>query len=149
MFQPQKRMTKRWIFAAVGAALAVPLVESGYRNLKQAPRGPWGAGLWQFIPQTARNYGLRVDEKVDERLDEGKLTDAAFRYLNSNHQRFQSWELALLAYNVGENRVQQGIDGTGSRDAWTLIARGYEGDTRYLAKVMAALLILGRPEALN
>ncbi len=132
--------------------MAVPVVESGYRNLKQAPRAPGvglGAGLWQFIPQTARNFGLRVDAAVDERLDERKLTDAAFRYLTANHQRFQDWELALLAYNIGESRVQQGIEKTGSRDAWTLIDRGYEGDVRYLAKLTAAVMILGRPEVLD
>lgn len=129
--------------------MAVPIVESGYQNLKQSPRGPWGAGLWQFIPQTARNFGLRVDSTLDERLDERKLTDAAFRYLTANQQRFQDWELALLAYNVGESRVQQGIEKVGSRDAWTLIDRGYEGDSRYLAKVMAAVMVLGRPEVLD
>ena len=46
---------------------ALPIMESGYQNLSQSPLPQYAAGLWQFIPQTARNYGMRVDKVVDER----------------------------------------------------------------------------------
>lgn len=129
--------------------MAMPIIESGYKNVPQAASGGLGAGIWQFIPRTARVFGLRVDSQVDERLNERKLTQAAMRYLLSNHLRFDSWELSILAFNIGESRVQEGIDTLGSRDAWTLIRNGYEGDSRYLAKVMAAILILNHPEVLD
>lgn len=130
--------------------LAVPIVESGYQNLgEQSNSLNKAAGLWQFIPQTARNYGLRVDAQKDERLDVNLLTDAAMRYLQVNNLRFKDWHLSLLAYNMGENAVQKGMNATGARDAWTLIRNGFEGDKDYLPKVMAAILIMKNPESVQ
>jgi membrane-bound lytic murein transglycosylase D len=130
--------------------MAVPIVESGYQNLPQrAGASVKSAGLWQFIPETARNYGLQVDGRVDERLNVALLTDAAMRYLQSNNLRFKDWQLSLLAYNMGENAVQKGMNALGTRDAWTLIRAGYEGDSDYLAKFMAAVLIMRNPHSVQ
>lgn len=131
--------------------MAVPIIESGYQNLTEGQSGTSmkAAGLWQFIPSTARNYGLKVDEKTDERLDVDLNTDAAMRYLTSNNLRFKDWHLSALAYNMGESAVQKGIDATGSRDAWTLIRNGYEGDKDYLPKLMAAILIMQNPDSVE
>lgn len=130
--------------------LAVPFVESGYTNPPQSANpSNQGAGLWQFIPSTARRFGMRVDQTVDERLNESIATDGALRYLLSNRYRFNDWRLSLLAYNAGENRVQSGIDELGTSDAWALIRSGFQGDRGYLARVMAAVLILRNPEALQ
>lgn len=125
--------------------LAIPIVESGFKNIS----GRRAVGIWQFIPESARNFGLRVDEHRDERLNEELETDAGLRYLLSNRLRFQDWQLAVLAYNSGENHVQRGIDATGSRDAWKLIHSGFENDKSYLAKVMAAIIILKNPSTVN
>ena len=125
--------------------MALPIIESGYQNLPQSPHPMHSAGVWQFIPQSARRYGLRVDDKVDERLNMEKETDAACRYLGAMNLMFQDWELAVMSYNAGEGRVQAGIEKTGSRNAWTLIANGFQGDDGYLAKMMAAVLILNSP----
>lgn len=122
--------------------LAAALAESGFQNLPQERNPVLSAGIWQIIPSTGRNLGLRVDKQVDERLDVDKATDAAFRYLKALQLRFKDWRLAILAYNAGENKVQEGIDKTGSRDAWVLIKNGYTGDRGYLSKVMACVLIL-------
>ena len=128
--------------------MAVPIVESGYQNLSESPGNSLkAAGVWQFIPQTARNYGLRVNQQIDERLDVTLLTDAAMRYLLANRLRFSDWHLSLLSFNMGENAVQKAIDALGSRDAWTLIRQGYEGDKDYLAKVMAAMIIIKNPDS--
>lgn len=129
--------------------MAVPIVESGYQNLPESNKAGWGAGLWMFIKQTARTYGLRVDAQIDERLDVDLLTDAAMRYLSANNLRFRDWQLALLAYNVGEAGVQKAIEKTGSRDAWTLIRKGFENDRDYLPRVMAAIIIMRNPESVN
>lgn len=126
---------------------AIPIVESGYQNLPQRPRGPRGAGLWQFIPSTARKFGLRVDAAEDERLDVEAETDAAMRYLMSNYLTFRDWPLAVLAYNVGEDAVVKSIAEVGSRDAWTLIRRGFENDKGYLASVMASIIVMRSPES--
>ncbi|MGZ3818802.1 MAG: transglycosylase SLT domain-containing protein, partial [Bdellovibrio sp.] len=108
----------------------------------------WGAGLWMFIESTARNYGLRVDSVVDERLNPEILTDAAMRYISANYSRFKDYQLAMMGYNIGENKVQEGINKLGSRDAWYLTRNGYEGD-KYLARVMAAVLIMKNPDLVN
>ncbi len=133
------------------AIMAVPIIESGYQNLseEQSKTAMKGAGLWQFVPATARNYGLRVDSQKDERLDVLRITDAAMRYLQSNHLRFKDWHLSVLAYNMGEGAVQKGIDALDSRDAWTLIRNGYEGDRDYLPKLMAAILIMRNPQSVE
>jgi len=133
--------------------MAVPIIESGYQNLPQNHNPAWptwrSAGLWQFIASTARNYGLRVDNQKDERLDTGLLTDAAMRLILADKLRFGDWQLAMLAYNVGEVGVQQGIDEMNTRDAWTLIRAGHENDKDYLPKLMAAILIMRNPESVN
>lgn len=126
---------------------AIPIVESGYRVLEQKPKLGWGAGLWMFIKSTARSYGLRVDAQVDERLHVVKSTDAAMRMLKTEHQELQDWQLTLLSYNVGIGRVKEAIDVIGTRDAWELVRAGIENDADYLAKVMAAVLILKNPDA--
>lgn len=127
--------------------LAMPLIESGYENLSPSPRGAKAAGLWQFIPRTAQVFGLRVDSIVDERLNVPLETDAAMRLLVANKMRFQDWMLSVSAYNAGDERVQEGIDKTGSRDAWVLIGKGFEGDHDYLAKLHAAILIMNNPDS--
>lgn len=131
--------------------MAVPITESGYENLEESrsPSNVRAAGLWQFVPNTARNFGLKVDSKKDERMDVSLLTDAAMRYLQSNNLRFKDWSLAVLSYNMGEGAVQKAMDTLGTRDAWTLIRNGYEGDKDYLARVMAAILIMKNPESVE
>jgi membrane-bound lytic murein transglycosylase D len=142
--------TKIQQYAVPAELMAVPITESGYRNLPQPPNSKnKSAGLWQFIPSTARIYGLRVDEQLDQRLNPEMETDAAFRYLKSNALRFQDWQLAVLAYNMGEQSVQKAIEAIGSRNAWTLIRAGYEGDARYLAKINAAMIILKNPDSVK
>lgn len=131
--------------------MAIPIIESGYKNLPEIrhKKNINSAGLWQFIRSTARNFGLKVNDRKDERLDVALSTDAAARYLQANHLRFKDWHLSLLAYNVGEKAVQKGIEALDSRDAWTLIRKGYEGDKDYLPKLMAAVLIMRNPEVVD
>lgn len=131
--------------------MAIPIVESGYQNFKQGQvsKTNTSAGIWQIIPPTARNYGLRVDHQKDERLDIALSSDAAMRYLLSNHLRFKDWLLSALSYNMGEAAVQKGMNVLNTRDVWTLIRNGYEGDKDYLAKLMAVILIMRNPESVD
>lgn len=129
--------------------MAIPLIESGYQNLPDRNAQGWGAGLWMFIASTARAFGLRVDDEVDERLNVDLLSDAAMKYLMMNKIRFDDWRLSAMAYNMGENALQKAITATGTRDPWALIHKGHENDKNYLAKVMAAILILDNPESVR
>lgn len=129
--------------------MAVPLMESGYKNLPPEVNRVQAAGLWQFIAKTARNYGLRVDDTIDERLDVELETDAAMRLLLANKLRFKDWGLSLLAYNAGERLVQKGVKETGSRDVWALLDAGYENNRDYISKVIASIIIMKNPAVLE
>lgn len=130
--------------------LAIPLVESGYQNMPQDPtHKTWGAGLWMFIESTAKTYGLRIDNEVDERLNPTLLTDAAMKYFQSNYGLFSDWKLSILAYNIGEQNVRKAMSDLNTKDAWTIVKNGRENDKDYLARVMAAIIILKHPEILN
>ena len=120
--------------------LAVPLMESGYNNSITSLNG--AAGIWQFMPRTARLFGLKVNSQVDERLHVGKLTDTAIAYYKHliNIKEFDNdWQLALLAYNSGENGLRRAIDNQGTKDPWSLER---VGDKDYLAKIMAGIILI-------
>ncbi len=129
--------------------LAVPLVESGYRNLPAEAGNHRGAGLWMFIRPTARYYGLTVSAERDERVDVRAETQAAMRMFSDLHRRFRDWPLAVMAYNTGAIHVERGIHATGSRDAWTLYDAGFGNEPDYLARLTAAILILNNPGLLD
>ncbi len=81
------------------------MLESGANPEARSPAN--AVGMWQFMPATARSYGLRVDSWVDERLDPEKSTRAAMVYLKDLYGRFGCWRLALSAYNSGENKLSR------------------------------------------
>ena len=128
--------------------LAVPLVESGYRNRDSKKIGS-GAGLWMFIVPTARHYGLSVAADRDQRLDVEAETQAAIRMFSDLQGRFKDWPLTLLAYNAGVSQVEAGMNATHSRDAWAVYRAGYGNDPDYLARVTAVDLILAHPHLLD
>jgi beta-lactamase regulating signal transducer with metallopeptidase domain len=128
--------------------MAVPFVESGWRNRTHNGNPRHGAGLWMFIEPTAERFGLTVNTNLDERLDVQKSTVAALALLNENYERFESWELSLLAYNSGEERVQHAIETHGTRDPWLLVQAGVENEKGYLARIMAAVIILANRQKL-
>lgn len=80
----------------------MPLVESG---LKSGTSHKGASGYWQFMPGTARSFGLTVNGQVDERQDIVKSTEAAAKYIKSLYKIFGSWTLAAAAYNVGEGSL--------------------------------------------
>ncbi len=89
------------------------------------------AGIWQFMPATGRQYGLHIDDYLDERRDPVKSTEAAARYLSSLHNRFGKWYLSAMAYNCGEGCVMRAIDNAnGQDDIFTLM----DEDKKYLPK---------------
>lgn len=122
----------------------LPLIESGFNPRAVSRKN--AVGLWQFIRPTGLKYGLKINYWVDERMDVGKSTLAAARYLKKMHEEFGSWELALAGYNCGEKRVSKAIRKTGSTDFWTL-SRKLPRETRnFLPKFNAALIIAKNPE---
>lgn len=85
----------------------MPLVESGL----QAGTSPKGAsGFWQFMPGTARTYGLKVNGNVDERKNLRKSTIAAAKYIKELYDIFDNWTLVAAAYNVGDVHMRRQIN---------------------------------------
>lgn len=85
----------------------LPLVESG---LMEGTSHKGASGQWQFMPATARSFGLKVNKEVDERHDVKKATVAACKYLNALYKEFGNWTLVAAAYNVGEGRLKRAIN---------------------------------------
>ncbi len=119
----------------------LPVIESAFNNHAVSRSG--AAGLWQFIPSTARRYGLRVDQFVDERFDVLKATDAAMRYLKDLYSMFGNWELALASYNCGEGCVTRR---TGGVDFWATQGFLPEETRNYVPAFFAVLLLARDPE---
>jgi hypothetical protein len=134
------------------------MIESGYQTKIQSPAG--ARGPWQFMPGTARGYGLKVDSSVDERTDPRKATRAAARYLRDLAFEFggDALLLAIASYNKGENGIRRALkkldDPRTDRSYWTLAQRGLLPDeTRdYVPRFVAAAVLgeagLPSPEVL-
>lgn len=122
------------------------MIESGFNPLAVSRAG--AKGMWQFMAGTARRYGLRVDQWIDERLDPEKSTVAAASYLKDLHAMFGSWALAQAAYNAGEVKVTRAIRATGSSDFWTLAkTKHLRNETKdFVPAIHAATLIAENPD---
>ena len=83
------------------------IVESACNTRAKSRAG--AVGLWQFMPETARSYGLVVDGAIDDRYDPVKSTDAAARYLKDAYSIFGDWSLAISSYNCGSGNVNKGV----------------------------------------
>lgn len=129
--------------------VAVVLIESGAQPMVLSPRQ--ARGLWQFIPETARQYGLLVSQGRDERIYLEASTKAAARYLRDLHTRFGDWPLALAAYNAGERSVEAALARGKAATFWQLSGEGLlPQETRnYVPAVLAAGKLLGREPSLN
>jgi membrane-bound lytic murein transglycosylase D len=119
------------------------MIESGFNPVAVSHAG--AKGLWQLMAPTARRYGLRVDRWLDERLDPEKSTVAAASYLSDLYKLFGSWDLAQAAYNAGEMKVLRAIQGTGTRDFWSLrSSRLLRDETKNFVPAIHAVTIIGQ-----
>jgi membrane-bound lytic murein transglycosylase D len=121
----------------------VAMIESGFNPVAVSRAG--AKGLWQFMAGTARGYGLRVDQWVDERLDPEKSTLAAAAYLRDLYAQFGSWSLAQAAYNAGEMKVLRAIRSVGSKDFWALARTGFlRQETKEFVPQIHAATVIGQ-----
>lgn len=103
------------------------------------------AGIWQFIASAAKEYGLEVNDEVDERYNLEKATAAACRYLKKAYQRYGDWPSAMAAYNGGMTRVAKELDAQGVDTSLDLYLT--EETTRYPFRIMAMKAIMENPSA--
>jgi membrane-bound lytic murein transglycosylase D len=134
----QKGLPEELVFTA--------MIESGFDPLAASRAG--AKGLWQFMAPTARRYGLRVDNWLDERLDPEKSTVAAARHFLDLYAVFGSWNLAQAAYNAGERTVVEAIKAMGTSDFWTLARGRWLADEtkNFVPAIQAATIIAREPE---
>ena len=122
----------------------LPVVESAYQPFAYSPSR--AAGIWQFIPGTARHYGLTINWWYDGRRDIFAATNAALNYLQNLHDEFDDWPLALAAYNAGEGNVRKAIRRNRAQgkptDYWSL---SLTRETRqYVPRLLAVADIVAR-----
>lgn len=117
------------------------VVESGMDPNARSPAG--ALGLWQFMKETAREYGLKVERKIDERLDVEKSTRAACRYLLGAYAKFHDWVAVAQSYNIGQNRIRFELDRQKVDEAIDL--QLVEETARYIYRLMAVKIIFTHP----
>jgi membrane-bound lytic murein transglycosylase MltF len=119
----------------------IPLVESGLCE-GTSPKG--ASGMWQFMPGTARTYGLKVGRGVDERKNIRKSTIAACKYIKELYGEFNSWTLAAAAYNNGSVKLEKAINRQNEDNYFRLSLNRETGS--YVYKLIAMKAIIQQPK---
>ncbi len=122
--------------------LWIAMIESGFDPAARSPAG--AVGLWQFMADTGRLYGLSVDRWLDQRMSVPAATEAAADFFSDLYRRFGSWDLAIAAYNMGYAGVVAVERRYNTNDFWTLTrlegALPWE-TTLYVPKLMAVAIV--------
>jgi hypothetical protein len=117
------------------------VIESNLDTRAVSPAG--AAGLWQFMPKTAPNYGLEVSSEVDERYSVEKATVAACKYFRQAYNKYGNWASVALSYNAGQERISGELDkqqADGSLDLWLV-----SETSRYYFRILAIKQIFENP----
>jgi membrane-bound lytic murein transglycosylase D len=118
------------------------MVESGFDPAAKSHAG--AVGLWQFMPDTAKLYGLPQDRWLDARMNFASSTEAAAEFLSDLHRKLGSWDLAMAAYNMGAAGVVSLVRRYNTNDYWALAK--LEGSlpwetTLYVPKILAVAIV--------
>ncbi len=127
----------------------LPMIESAYNPRAESPAR--AAGMWQFIPETGKRYGLERTWWYDGRRDVVAATQAALDYLTEIHGMFDDWQLALASYNWGENAVARAVarnQAAGLPSDYASLRMPAE-TANYVPKLMAVRNIIADPQAYN
>lgn len=117
------------------------VAESGLENVTSPANA---GGYWQFIPSTAKIYGLEISNDVDERCNLEKSTRAACKYLKKLKGQFGSWTMAAAAYNRGEGGLQSAVDDQRQKSYWDLWLNAET--SRYLFRILSFKLLFENPQ---
>ncbi|MEO7095651.1 MAG: lytic transglycosylase domain-containing protein, partial [Polyangiales bacterium] len=122
------------------------MAESGFDPVIKSPAG--ATGLWQFMPDAGKIYGLSIDRWADGRNSPARATEAALNYLSDLKKRFGSWELAMAAYNMGYGGALATVKKFNSNDYWELsrFENGLPWETTlYVPKIIAVAIVARNP----
>ena len=121
--------------------LYLAVIESHLDNT--AVSGAKAAGMWQFMPATARQYGLEVTDYVDERYDYEKATLAACKYLKAAYRKYGCWITVAASYNGGMGRLSDRLEEQNVNSAMDLYLN--KETSRYIYRLLAAKLVMEHP----
>lgn len=119
----------------------VALIESGFTNAV-SPLG--AAGFWQFLDKTGLNYGLVVNENIDERYHVEKATEAACKYFKEAYAKFGNWTMVAASYNMGITGLNKQIETQKVNNYYDLLLN--QETARYLFRILALKEILESPQ---
>lgn len=109
----------------------------------RALSGAKAGGLWQFMPSTGKEYGLEVNDYVDERYDPVKATEAACKYLKNSYAKYGNWESVAASYNGGMARITNELAAQQVNSAYDLYLA--DETMRYIFRLLAMKLIMENP----
>ncbi|MBD2753871.1 lytic transglycosylase domain-containing protein [Spirosoma sp. BT704] len=120
----------------------IPLAESGLKSRAISRAG--AGGYWQLMPGTARELGLTVNKRIDERFNVRKSTEAACRYLRELYNELGSWSLVAAAYNAGPIRIKNQLKQQARGDYYSM---NLPRETRYyLYRILLYKEVMSRPD---
>ena len=117
------------------------VAESGLEN-NSSPAG--AAGFWHFLKSSAKEYGLEVNQNVDERYNLEKSTKVAAEYLKKSKKRFGTWTLAAAAYNAGNARIARNLKKQQVTNYYDLLLNSET--SRYVFRIVALKEVLSNPK---
>jgi hypothetical protein len=117
------------------------VAESNLQNLISPAKA---VGFWQFLTETGKQYGLEINDEVDERYNIEKSTIAACKYLKDSYRKYKSWTLSAASYNTGTGNIDKTIENQKTNDYYDM-ALNME-TSRYLFRIIAYKIILSNPE---
>lgn len=116
-------------------------IESHFDNTAISPAK--AVGIWQFVPSTAKEYGMEVNQFVDERYDYMKATRSACRYLKKAYAQFKCWLTVAASYNAGMGRISKTISSQKTDSVTDLFLN--KETSRYIFRLLAMKLIMENP----
>jgi len=117
------------------------LAESGFANVV-SPAG--AVGFWQFVPTTAKDYGLEVNNEVDERYHVEKSTVAACKFIQESYNVYKSWTMAAASYNMGRQGLNKQIERQYTKNYYDILLN--DETARYIYRILALKLVLENPK---
>ncbi len=121
--------------------LYLAAIESSFNPRAYSPAK--AAGIWQFIPETGRRYGLEINAEIDERYNIEKATRAACRYLREAYEKYGDWFSVAASYNAGQARISKLLADQNEKSALDLLL--VDETSRYMFRIMAMKEIMSDP----
>lgn len=144
------RKSTRWfpLFDSILESHGVPedfkylsVIESGLSNVVSPANA---VGFWQFLKGTGKDFGLEIDNDVDERYNVVKSTEAACLYLKDSYEKFGNWTLVAAAYNAGNNGISKFMESQQANSYYDLLLS--DETSRYVYRILAVKMIFENPE---